>query len=639
MYLKKVIMKTRPVLTVFLLLLSPVFAQMNPVYKYSVNLTDIKKDRIEVTLECPDFAGEQLTYNFPKIVPGTYKVLDFGRFIHNFRAYDKNGKQLRCRKKGKNSFVISDAAQIHSIKYSVSDTWDMYMGLLRVFPMAGTNFDQGNNFVINPFAVFGYFEDSVLNPVDISFTKPAGLYGISALPQTVINSERVRFHADNYHHLADCPIMFAPPDTLRFNVHNTEILIGTYHETKSVSYAAKVHDSIYSPMMAISALLDSLPADNYAFIYYFSDAEKLGAILQNPRCRTLRIIGYLSKNGIPVGGALEHNNSTFGYSIDLGEPYTDRIMKMIAEMSVHEFFHIITPLNLHSQYIADFNYTDPVMSKHLWLYEGVTEYFSKLVLVRDNLKTPREFILKTMRNKLISGEKFPNEKMSFTELSANILEKKYKRHYRQVYQRGAVLAMLLDIEIIRLTNGEKTLFDVISELLTKYDAAHPFNEDTFFAEFVACVHPDLQVFFDKYVDGRDDIPYQKIFDAVGVEYQQSILEKRPRDPILENDIKYKRMGIGEKVIIKKVKKDNFSGFQKGDIIDHKILTDYFTDETGHYLPENTLIEIPVIRDNQEITIPFKISYVEKTTEHKMQIQKDMTPAQRRLYNIWLGIEN
>ena len=610
-----------------------------PLYRYDVDLNNVQHDRIEVTLNCQDFAGDQMVYHFPKVVPGTYEISNFGRFIHKFQAFDKDGNKLHCKKDGKNSYIISNASRLHTIKYSVSDTWDMPFGLIRIFPMEGTNFDEGANFVINPFAVFGYFENFADCPTNISFTKPTDLYGVSALPQTMISDEQIQFHADSYHHLADCPIMFAPPDTVRFYVRNTDVLIGTYHNTKSNSYAEIVHKSINPSMEAIGTFLDSLPADNYAFIYYFKDAEKLGEIIQSNHFKILRVIGYILKNGVPIGGALEHNNSTFGYSIDVGDAYLDQTMEMIAGMSVHEFFHIITPLNLHSQYIDNFNYIDPTMSKHLWLYEGVTEYFANLVMVYGNLISPKEFLIKNMRRKLIRGEKFPNNEMSFTEMSSNVLEKKYKRQYMQVYQRGAVLAMLLDIEIIRLTDGEKTLLDVILELMIKYNKDHPFNEESFFDEFVACVHPDLKSFFDNYIDGRDEIPYQKIFGAVGVEYYPLINENRPLYPIRENKVKYSRTGIAERLTIKKVKKGEFIGFQKGDIVNRNIFYDYFKDENGYYLPEDSLINIPVKRDGREITIPTLIKYAEKTTDNKILIKKNMTPNQERLYKIWLGIEN
>jgi predicted metalloprotease with PDZ domain len=47
-------------------------------------------------------------------------------------------------------------------------------------------------------------------------------------------------------------------------------------------------------------------------------------------------------------------------------------------MWYHMNFSYRTPLSIHSKEIQDFDYNDPKMSQHLWMYEGVTEYFANL---------------------------------------------------------------------------------------------------------------------------------------------------------------------------------------------------------------------------------------------------------------------
>jgi predicted metalloprotease with PDZ domain len=58
----------------------------------------------------------------------------------------------------------------------------------------------------------------------------------------------------------------------------------------------------------------------------------------------------------------------------------------------HEFFHIVTPLSIHSKEIQDF-YNDPKMSEHLWMYEGVTEYFANLFQINQGLITEEDFTI------------------------------------------------------------------------------------------------------------------------------------------------------------------------------------------------------------------------------------------------------
>jgi predicted metalloprotease with PDZ domain len=40
-------------------------------------------------------------------------------------------------------------------------------------------------------------------------------------------------------------------------------------------------------------------------------------------------------------------------------------------------------LSIHSKEIQDFDYNDPKMSEHLWMYEGVTEYFANLFQINQ----------------------------------------------------------------------------------------------------------------------------------------------------------------------------------------------------------------------------------------------------------------
>ena len=54
-----------------------------------------------------------------------------------------------------------------------------------------------------------------------------------------------------------------------------------------------------------------------------------------------------------------------------------------------------------------------------------------------------------MGGKIRRASRYPETKVPFTEMSERVFEKKYGRHYSQVYQRGAIMGLLLDIEIIQ----------------------------------------------------------------------------------------------------------------------------------------------------------------------------------------------
>src|SRR5690606_35885351 len=88
-------------------------------------------------------------------------------------------------------------------------------------------------------------------------------------------------------------------------------------------------------------------------------------------------------------GALEHNTSTTVVFPEMMP--NEQLVSAMVDVVSHEFFHIVTPLSVHSEEIHNFNYNEPKMSQHLWMYEGVTEYFANLFQVQQGLIDEAEF--------------------------------------------------------------------------------------------------------------------------------------------------------------------------------------------------------------------------------------------------------
>jgi predicted metalloprotease with PDZ domain len=270
--------------------------------------------------------------------------------------------------------------------------------------------------------------------------------------------------------------------------------------------------------------------------------------------------------------------------------------------------HIITPLGLHSERIGNFNYTNPLMSKHLWLYEGVTEYFANLIKYKGGVISP-DVYLKEMEAKLANGITFPVKEMSFTEMSEHVLEKKYNKHYAQVYQRGAVLAMLLDAEIQRLTSGKKSLMDVVLTLNARYGTSKSFDEQNFIAELVKEVHPDLQQFFSAYIEGKNQWKPNDQLNYVSIIYYEVLKETSQLNPISksDNDIKAKTIGIGLERMIVKTGPKEWAGLKPGDIVNVSDYREAF-EPASKKLKEGEIVKLRVKRNNEYITLNVNVKY-------------------------------
>jgi predicted metalloprotease with PDZ domain len=286
--------------------------------------------------------------------------------------------------------------------------------------------------------------------------------------------------------------------------------------------------------------------------------------------------------------------------------------------AIHEFMHILTPLGLHSERIGNFNYTNPLMSKHLWLYEGVTEYFANLIKYKGGVISPDDY-LKEMEAKLTQGLDFPVSDMSFTEMSEHVLEEKFHQHYGQVYQRGAVLAMLLDAEIQRLTGGKKSLIDVMLVLHERYGANKSFDEQTFIAEMVKEVHPDLQQFFSTYIEGKNQWKPNDQLNSIGIKYHETLQEPVMLSPLIEkdNDVKFKAIGIGLERLVVKVGPNEWAGLKPGDIINVNDYREAF-EPNGQKRKEGEIAKLKVTRNKELITLDIKVKYGMRETKNTLR---------------------
>ncbi|OWP63477.1 peptidase M61 [Hymenobacter amundsenii] len=473
-----------------------VVAQQPAGYRINLDLTHVSNDRVKVVINTPVMQEDQATYVMPSVVPGSYSKKDYGRFISSFKAFDKNGKALKVKNDGPNLFVISNARQLARLEYLVDDTWDAKQDDQFIFQPGGTNIDAGRNFTINHYGFYGYFEGYKLLPYEVSVEKPADLYGATALAVRRESATRDVLTAPDYVTLADGPVLYARPDTASFSTGGARISVAVRSETGAVK-AADISQMLRPMSEALTKYFGKMPVPRYQFLFYF---PSLDSPLSSEKG------GY---------GAMEHSYSSLYFLPEI--PDSARLQSMVLEVASHEFLHMLAPLNIHSREIGDFDFRSPKMSQHLWLYEGVTEYVAQQVQVQAGLITPAEF-QDRMKQKIDKADTY-GPAVSFTEMSRRILEPPYKDMYENVYNKGALLGLLLDIRLRELSQGRQTLRDVLLALREKYGPTRSFDDDALIPEIVALTNPEIGTFFRRYVQGAEPLPLAEYLGKIGWVYQ------------------------------------------------------------------------------------------------------------------------
>ncbi|WP_462249090.1 M61 family metallopeptidase [Ekhidna sp.] len=601
------------------------FAQAQDRYSINIDLTKTSNDRLPIQIEVPSIDQEEVEYHMPKVVPGTYSISDFGRFVDDFKAFDSEGNELEVEKISTNRWNIKDATKLKKITYWAEDTFDDFSGYgsNRVFEPGGSSIEAERDvFVINTFGFIGYIDGYKFKPFSLTVVHNEKIQGATSLVKESSTPTSDTYTADNYNFLADAPLMYCAPDIVSKEIAGANVLVSVYSPNKVLS-AADVMDNIDELMEAQAEYLGgTLPVDRYAYLIYLLDNRSISGSF----------------------GALEHSYSSL-YSLPEMDP--QRISQTVKDVAAHEFFHIVTPLNIHSEEIHDFNYIEPEMSQHLWLYEGVTEYASQHVQVKYGLYELEDF-LGEMRSKMNQQEQY-NVDIPYTEFSENILEPKNERRYGDVYAGGALIAWCLDLTIINSTDGEKDLQAVLRELAKQYGPMKAFKDEELFDEIEKLTNGEVRSFLDSYVGGSDKLPYSEILGLAGFNYSaesdEMVITAGRFIPDLNEDQEIYVASIDQ---MNDFGKD--LGLQEGDVLlswhGNNVTVETFSDVIQSYYSEaeagdkvTVIVRREVKGKTKEVKLKAKAKKVKSSQKHMLTEIENPTPEQASVKEIWLGTSN
>jgi len=565
----------------------------------SIDLNLVKDDKVQVTVLAPSITEKEIVYNLPKIIPGTYSVDDYGKFIDDFTAVDSKGKTLEVSKLDDNSWKIKNANKLAKVTYWVNDTFDIEGngGFGKgVFSPAGTNIVEGKNFLINNHGFVGYFDNKKDINYTLTITHPETLVGATSLLDSDKSTSSDVFSVARYNDLVDNPIMYSAPDFTSFMVDGMEILFSVYSPTGKHT-AKSLSEDLEKCMRA--------------------QKKFLGPINTNKRYTVLLYLSDMNGKDAKGFGALEHNSST---SVVFPEMMPNSALgKQIIDVVSHEFFHIVTPLGVHSNEIHYFDFNDPKMSQHLWMYEGVTEYFANLFQVNQGLITEEAFY-KRMIGK-IKGSKRQNDTMPFTVMSENVLVSPYKEQYLNVYEKGALIGMCIDIIIREKSNGERGILDLMQKLTNEFGPLRPFNDKDLFAKITELTYPEVGAFLNTYVAGPTPINYDDYFAKMGIAKTKI---KKAVNPFINKKSAGITGGSNKEI---KVKTNNelspflsSLGLKGDDIISAINGTEYNLDQISDLMTaaqkwnEGEAISMKIKRDGKEMTLSGKVTLAYEESE-------------------------
>ncbi|MGB7925618.1 MAG: PDZ domain-containing protein [Pyrinomonadaceae bacterium] len=473
------------VLTVFAFSSAPAQgnAARQPDISYNVSMSKPFTHLLEVEMRVRlASAAQAVDLVMPVWTPGSYLVREYERHVQDFVAADEGGRPLPWRKVNKNTWRIdAGRAREFAVHYRV------YANEMTV---RTNELNDRHAFWTNA-ALLMYVDGHLNAPATLRIVPPPAWKIATGLP--AVAGQQNTFRADNFDILYDSPVEVGPFKTLTFDVQSVphRIVIegdGNYD-------AERMRNDIKKVVEAQAQMMGDIPYRDYTFIL----------------------------NLRPTGsGGLEHLNSTaliwprFGF----GTPADYRDFLGLAS---HEFFHLWNVKRIRPDALGPFDYTKENYTRLLWVAEGITSYYETIFLRRAGLISDREYLSLTSKA-IQDAQNVPGRfVMSVEEASFDAWIKYYRPDENSVnsqvsyYDKGALLGLLLDLRIRKLSGGARSLDDVMRYLYTEFSKkGRNYTPEEFQRAAELAAGSSLEDFFRRYVRGREELDYNAALSGVGL---------------------------------------------------------------------------------------------------------------------------
>ncbi len=383
-------------------------------------------------------AAALVALQLPAWRPGRYELQNFGQKIRALTVTDAAGQPLAVRKVTKDRWEI---ASVGADALVVS--YEFYAHQLD----AGGSWADEDQVYLNPVnalpLVVGREAESCRLTLDI----PVDWLIACALPVVAADSGHARtLLAASYDELADSPLMASPTlQHLTYDVGETAFHVWVQGAT--------------GPLPA-----ERLTADFRAF------SETQVALFGGFPCPAYHFLVQL----LPVRfyHGVEHTASTvlaLGPSEQLG---TWGLYKELLGVASHELFHVWNVKLIRPAELQPYDYAREQYFRTGYVAEGLTTYYGDLLLARAGVFSPEQYLAElntTLRKHFDDdGARF----LSVADASMDLWLDGYKAgapHRKvSIYHKGALAALLLDLQLRAETGGQKSLDDVMRALWVEF---------------------------------------------------------------------------------------------------------------------------------------------------------------------------
>jgi predicted metalloprotease with PDZ domain len=419
--------------------------------------------------------------------PGFYRVENYASRLTAFQARTAAGSPLTVTQPSPNRWRIETAgAPSVVVTYTLACTERSVT----------TNWVSPDLLVLNGPATFVTLADGVRRPHDVRLELPAGLTRVATGLEPVGGGDAAHFQAPDFDTLADSPIVAGQLDVHEFTVAGVPHALVNVGDRGAFDGVHAAHDL---GLMVAEArrLMGDLPYRRYVFLNVFRQG----------------------------GGGLEHLNSTL-LTANAARYSTPKGYVGWLTFATHEYFHLFNVKRIRPVELGPFNYEEAPRTTGLWFSEGVTCYYEWLLLARAGLGGQTDF-LESTSSTIRNLQRAPGRLVqSLNQSSSDVWTSSMSgmggnASTISYYTKGEVVGFLLDAHIRHLTNGAKSLDDVMRLTYARYAGARGFTADQLRETIEEVSGASVREWLRVALASTDELDYTETLDWYGLHFTET----------------------------------------------------------------------------------------------------------------------
>ena len=454
---------------------------------------------VSICIDNPDPAGQQL--RLPNWIPGSYMIRDFARNLLDLRACDQAG-ELAIEQIDKSNWRVAACSGELSVEYKV---------YAKDLSVRAAHLDHSRGYY-NGSSVFVEILGQGDKPCEVLIEKPDAACCVDWQLATSLKRKQAEaygfglYEALDYDDLIDHPVEMSAFTRITFQacgVPHDIILTGRF-ECDQARLAADLKTICEHHIRFFG---EPVPMDYYQF-----QVMVVGE-------------GY---------GGLEHRASTslIASRASLpkpGQTGVDDDYRDFLGLCSHEYFHTWNVKRIKPEVYRPYDLQREVYSDLLWAFEGITSYYDDLGLLRSGLIETDSYLELLAQTMTRVKRGLGRCRQSAAESSFNAWTKFYKQDENAAnaivsyYAKGCLIAACIDLKMRELTDGQKSLDDVMRRLWQDYreqgKGVEPDGIQKLVSELTGI---DLESFLDELIYGTSELPLPELLASVGIEVVQRV---------------------------------------------------------------------------------------------------------------------